>query len=185
MSDKEAVLAEIEHLFATRGSLHYGEGVSQLEHALQAADCAEREGAAPALIVAALLHDIGHLLDKQGEDAAERGIDTKHETIGGGWLRRYFGPEVTEPVRLHVDAKRYRCAVDVEYHDRLSEASKLSLALQGGPMSEAETAEFLEGPFAQDALRLRVWDEEAKIVGCKTPDFGHFRPLVSELLAER
>lgn len=185
MSGRDSILDEIEHLFATRGGLYYGEGVNQSEHALQAAELAEKEGAPPALIVAALLHDIGHLLDKHDEDAAERGIDTRHEAIGGGWLKRHFGPEVTEPVRLHVDAKRYRCAVDAAYHDRLSDASKLSLSLQGGPMSSDEADAFLEGPFAQDALRLRLWDEEAKVVGCKTPDFGHFRPLVSDVLAAR
>ncbi len=103
-------------MFATKGHAAYvGEPVSQLEHALQAAYHAEQRGADDALVVAALLHDIGHLLHKLPEDAADHGIDTRHEQIGQAWLKRYCGPEVTEPIRLHVPAKRYLCATDAEY----------------------------------------------------------------------
>ena len=112
----DAMIDRIERLFADRGAEEYhGEAVSQLEHALQAAAAGEREGAAPELIVAALLHDIGHLIHSHGEDAAERGIDDRHEELGQRFLQQHFGPAVTEPVRLHVAAKRYLCAVEPGY----------------------------------------------------------------------
>src|SRR5215472_16930409 len=104
---------EIFELFSTRGSAAYfGEPVSQREHALQAAHLAETEGAVDSLVVAALLHDIGHLLHDLPEDIADQGADAHHEDVGHDWLARYFGPEITEPVRLHVEAKRYLCQVD-------------------------------------------------------------------------
>ncbi|HQR90823.1 MAG: metal-dependent phosphohydrolase [Caulobacter sp. 12-67-6] len=158
----DAFVAELVDLFARLGDLRYGEDVSQLEHALQTAHHARVDDAPPALIVAALLHDIGHLMQKTGENAADLGIDTRHEHIGGGYLARAFGPDVTEPIRLHVAAKRYRVAVDPAYFERLSAASLQSLALQGGPMSPDEITAFLAEPAAQDALRLRGYDEAGK-----------------------
>ena len=137
------IVEEILELFAARGAAAYhGEAVSQEEHALQAAELAEREGAPDALVVAALLHDVGHLLDGQDEDLAVRGVDGRHEEEGCAWLSRHFGPEVTEPIRLHVAAKRYLCAVDPSYLAGLSPASRLSLKLQGGPMNPDEVAAF-------------------------------------------
>ena len=103
----ETFVDTILALFARRGGDHYGETVTQLDHALQTAHHARSEGQADALVAAALLHDIGHLLQKHGEDAADRGVDALHERIGAAWLAQGLGPEVTEPVRLHVDAKRY------------------------------------------------------------------------------
>ena len=120
--------------------------MSQAEHALQAAELAEREGAPDRLVVAALLHDVGHLLDGQDEDLADRGVDGRHEEAGCAWLARHFGPEVTEPIRLHVAAKRYLCAVDPSYLDGLSPASRLSLSVQGGPMGAEERAAVREQP---------------------------------------
>jgi len=118
------VVDEICDLFATKGHAAYvGEPVSQLEHALQAAHHAEQAGASDALVVAALLHDIGHLVHKLPEDAADHGIDTRHEQLGQAWLARSFGPAVTEPIRLHVPAKRYLCATDADYVAHLSAAS--------------------------------------------------------------
>ena len=176
------VIDWLELLYATRGTLTYGEGVSQREHALQAAHLAEQVGCGPSLIVAALLHDLGHLLDRRGEDAAARGIDTRHEAIAAGLLARLFGEAVAAPVRLHVDAKRYRCAIDPDYRARLSPASAQSLALQGGPMSPAEAATFEARPDADAALRLRGWDEAAKRTGVRTPAFAHFRPYLRAAL---
>lgn len=174
-----SALEEIRAAFAKRGGDTYGEGVSQLEHALQCAACAERDGASPSLITATLLHDIGHLLHDLPQDIADQGIDTQHESLGSAWLSRHFGPEVTEPVRLHVAAKRYLATVEKGYFDLLSPASIQSLKLQGGLMSPAETREYETERFAQDAIKLRRWDDEGKIVGMKTPDLAHFETFVS------
>ena len=127
------IVQTIMNLFDRRGATAYhGESVSQAEHALQAAYLAEQSQAPDALVVAALLHDVGHLLDGQDEDLAGRGFDGRHEEAGCAWLATNFGPEVTEPIRLHVAAKRYLCAVSSSYLDGLSPASRLSLSLQGG-----------------------------------------------------
>ena len=131
MSEADSVIAEIRGLFSRRGGDQYGEGVTQREHALQAAAAAEGDGAPDAQIAAALLHDIGHLMHDLPDDIADRGIDTKHESLASAWLSQHFGPEVSEPVRLHVAAKRYLCRTEPDYWSRLSAASKQSLALQG------------------------------------------------------
>uniref|UniRef100_A0A7C2P853 HD domain-containing protein n=1 Tax=Schlesneria paludicola TaxID=360056 RepID=A0A7C2P853_9PLAN len=167
--------ANVLELFRQRGgSLYGGEAVTEQEHALQAAWLAEQAGAPPALIVAALLHDIGHLLHNLPEDAPDHGIDDRHEHSGASWLRRYFGPEVAEPVRLHVAAKRYLCAVEPRYLQQLSAPSQLSLRLQGGAMSPEEVHDFERHPHAQAAVRLRHWDDAAKIAGLETPLLEHF-----------
>ncbi len=170
------IVEEILDLFAKKGAAAYhGEDVSQEEHALQAAALAEREGSPDALVVAALLHDVGHLLDGQDEDLAVRGVDGRHEEAGGSWLSRHFGPEVTEPIRLHVAAKRYLCAVDPSYLGGLSPASRLSLKVQGGPMSTVEIAEFEGNAYYRDAVRLRHWDDTAKVPGLPVPGPSHYR----------
>lgn len=168
------VTAEVAALFAAGGNGHYGEGVSQRDHALQCAALAARDGARPELIVAALLHDIGHLLQRHGEDAARRGIDDRHEAIGAGWLGYRFGREVVEPVRLHVAAKRFLCATEAGYHGRLSEASVRSLALQGGPMDAAEVATFAGGAWCAGAVALRRWDEAGKVENLDVPPLEHW-----------
>jgi phosphonate degradation associated HDIG domain protein len=177
-----SVIAEIRAAFAKRGHEGYGEGVSQLDHALQCGAFAERDGASPALIAAAFLHDIGHMLHDLPEDVAVSGIDTQHESLGSAWLSRHFGPAVTEPVRLHVAAKRYLAAVEPGYFDKLTEASKLSLKLQGGPMSPAEAKAFEAERFFADAVKVRRWDEEGKIVGHKSPPVEHFESYVARSL---
>ena len=183
MKREDAAIAAIDAAFRRRGRDPYGEGVSQQEHALQAAWQAEREGASPALIVAALLHDIGHLLHDLPEDIADQDVDTEHESLGSAWLSQYFGPEVSEPVRLHVAAKRYLCAAEPGYLDQLSAASQQSLALQGGPLDAAAAAAFRAAPGAEAAIRLRRWDDEAKIVGLATPDLAHFCSYVAATIA--
>ncbi len=177
-----SVADEVVSIFAKRGeSAYYGEDVSQLEHALQAALCAQTQGASKALIVAALVHDIGHLLDDGPEDIADQGIDSKHEEVGRRWLEGRFGKEVSEPVALHVPAKRYLCATNANYLAKLSQASIQSLALQGGPMSLEEVREFEANPFHKEAVLLRGWDDEAKIPKMPTPRIQDYRPLIDEV----
>lgn len=178
-----AVLDEIERLFAGAGSSMYaGEPITQTEHGLQAAWAAEQEQAGDALIVAALLHDVGHLLHDLGEDCADEGVDDQHEALGAEWLARHFGPEVVEPVRLHVPAKRYLCAIDPIYREKLSPASVLSLQLQGGPFSPDEVEAFRRNPHFKAALRLRGWDEVAKVPGLQTPPLEHFLESAARVL---
>jgi len=177
---------EIFALFDGHGkAAYFGEQVSQEEHALQAAHFAAQEGAPESLVLAALLHDIGHLIDAR-EDAADRGIDARHEDAGGAWLARHYPLSVTEPVRLHVAAKRYLCSVDPEYLRGLSRASVKSLQLQGGPFSPEEARAFQRLPFGDDAVRLRHWDDRGKIVGLPVPDLAAYREaLVRQLKRER
>lgn len=171
-------LTAIHAAFERRGKEGYGEGVSQLDHALQCGAFAERDGASDALVAASFLHDIGHLLHELPDDVAEQGIDTQHESTGSAWLSQHFGPEVTEPVRMHVAAKRYLASTEAGYFEQLSEASKLSLKLQGGPMSPAEAKAFEAERFFVDAVRLRRWDEEGKIVGYQGPAATHFDRVI-------
>lgn len=179
------IIDSICQLFRRRGSSMYaGEPVTQTEHALQTALQAEQQGASAALIAAALLHDVGHLLHDLGEDCAVAGIDDRHEQAGADWLSRFFPHDVVEPIRLHVPAKRYLCAVDEKYRSQLSEASALSLQLQGGPFSPEEVAAFRETPHFEAALTLRGWDESAKIAGLATPDVNHFRPYLKAALGD-
>ncbi|HBH51292.1 MAG TPA: metal-dependent phosphohydrolase [Planctomycetaceae bacterium] len=166
---------EILELFRRRGDSQYGsEPVSQREHALQAAWFAEESGAASSLVAAALLHDVGHLLHDLPHDAPEQGIDDHHETLAARWLRRRFPEVVCQAVQWHVAAKRYLCAVEPAYFGQLSPASILSLGLQGGPMTDPERAAFESLPGASDAVRLRRWDDAAKIPGLHTPPVEHF-----------
>ncbi len=163
------------------GSAYSGERVSQLEHALQCALFAQESGATPALIAASLLHDVGHVLLGGEREAMAAGIDQQHEASGADYLAQYFGPAVSEPVRLHVAAKRYLCHADPSYFARLSPVSVRSLELQGGPMGKEEAAAFAAEPFAQDAVRLRQWDEQGKVLDLPTPDLAHFRALLAGL----
>lgn len=177
------IVDEVMQLFATKGHEAYvGEPVSQLEHGLQAAYFAERDGASDELVVAALLHDIGHLIHKLPEDAADHGIDTRHEYLGGAWLKRYCGADVTEPIKLHVPAKRYLCATDAAYQAQLSPASIQSLELQGGPFSAAEVQEFERNPHFRAAVALRRWDDLAKIPNLEVPPLESYRSRLERVL---
>ena len=170
------VIERIERLFAERGSDEYhGEAVTQLEHALQCATHAEATGAPAEVIVAALLHDIGHLLHGHGEDYLAHNINDRHEDLGTRFLARAFGDAVVAPVRLHVPAKRYLCAARPGYFDTLSPASVRSLELQGGPMSAAEMIAFETAPHFRTATAVREYDDAAKVPRLATPPFAHFR----------
>jgi len=179
------VIDEILEIFDRRGDeAYFGEPVSQKEHALQAAHQAEQEGAPPALVAAALLHDIGHLIHGQPEDVADRGLDARHEDAGEAWLARHFAPEVTEPVKLHVAAKRYLCRIDADYRAQLSPASEQSLLLQGGPFSDDEARAFETCRYFREAVRLRLWDDRAKAPDWPVPGLDHYRPTLESALRE-
>jgi phosphonate degradation associated HDIG domain protein len=173
--DSHPTTVAIVELFHQHGGSRYGgEAVSQVQHALQAAMFAEQAGASATLISAALLHDIGHLLHHLPEDAPTQGIDDRHEDLGSRWLEQHFGPDVYEPVNLHVAAKRYLCTVDPTYAQLLSGPSAHSLMLQGGPMNSNELMAFELHPHYLDAVKLRKWDDAAKIANLDTPPIEHF-----------
>ena len=166
---------ELLEIFVGRATRRYGlSEVNQLQHALQCAAHAEADGAPPATVLAALLHDVGHMIHTLGENPAGRGIDDVHEQLGADWLAERFGPEVTEPVRLHVAAKRYLCTVESDYFGKLAPDSVRSLELQGGLMSAGEVEAFRANPLHGEAVRLRRFDEAAKDPRAATPAFDHY-----------
>ena len=168
-----------------RGQSFYDEVVTQLEHALQCAALARQNDASPTLITSALLHDLGHfILDEHNADTAFLAMDLNHEEIGAEYLAPFFPEIVTTPIRLHVPAKRYLCATDAAYHDGLSEASKKSLIVQGGVMSDEERETFEQIPHFQDALTLRQWDDLAKVKGLETATLETYRDTVQQCLSD-
>ncbi|MEM1254725.1 MAG: phosphonate degradation HD-domain oxygenase [Cyanobacteria bacterium P01_H01_bin.21] len=172
-------LDQILNLYRHRGQAQYGgEAVSQLEHALQCTTLAENNGESPELISACLLHDLGHLVHHLGDDPAVRGIDDRHEYRAVPVLETLFPDTVTTPIRLHVAAKRYLCAIDTSYWASLSPASKRSLELQGGIFSKAMADAFIAQPNAENAVKLRRWDDLAKVECLTTPDLNHFQPIL-------
>lgn len=176
-------LNDIRSLFEQYGGLAYsGEPVTQLEHALQSGALAEEAGATDELVAAAFLHDLGHLLNLQGETPTERGIDDLHQYFALPFLRPLLSDAVLEPIRLHVDAKRCLCAIDATYFGQLSADSVRSLELQGGIFSEEEAGTFLQRPYAEDALRLRKWDDRAKVQNHPTPNLDHYLGLVGRVM---
>jgi phosphonate degradation associated HDIG domain protein len=169
----------IVEILAVRGQQQYdGESVSQPEHALQCAALAQADNASQELITACLLHDLGHLIDIGSDIETHSQLDRRHEYRGATLLQTLFSPAVTEPIRLHVGAKQYLCAVDPDYWKVLSPASQHSLKQQGGIFSAEATQQFIAQPFAQDAIKLRVWDDLAKVVGAQTPDFEDLITIV-------
>jgi phosphonate degradation associated HDIG domain protein len=164
---------EIVSLYERKGSAWYGgEQVSQLDHALQCAGLAEREGASAELVVASFLHDIGHLLAPHTEI---------HQYLALPFLRPAFSNAVLEPIRLHVDAKRYLCFAEKGYWDDLSAASKLSLEMQGGAFDARHASEFVKRPFARDAVKLRLWDDLAKVPGASAPALADIAKLLADV----
>jgi phosphonate degradation associated HDIG domain protein len=176
--DRKAVVEELAALYARFGGETYGEGVTQLEHGLQAAAVAASEGAEGALVAAALLHDVGHLLGMTDDAFGYH----KHDQLGADYLARHFGPAVTEPVRLHVAAKRYLCATVPGYAEKLSAASTYTLSKQGGPMTPDQVRAFASHPQLAAAVRLREWDDLGKVEGLEVQDFAHYRPLLESLV---
>lgn len=173
----------IEALFNASGDIQYsGEGVSQLEHALQTAMLALEADASTELVTAALLHDIGHLLNKKGETPSAHGIDDQHQFFAAHFLKEFFPASVCLPIRLHVDAKRALCALDHHYYEKLSEDSKRSLILQGGIFNESELDTFINTPYSKDAIELRRWDDLAKTPGKKTLPLHYFLDRASTII---
>ncbi|MCI2419972.1 HD domain-containing protein [Saccharopolyspora sp. K220] len=173
----------LAELFDGAGGKEYlGERVTTATHMLQAGARAEAAGAPDHLVAAALLHDIGHFPGLVSDTDPTADTDDHHDDHGADWLARWFEESVSEPVRMHVAAKRYLCAVEPGYFDKLSETSVHTLRLQGGPMSEQEVRDFEASPHARAAVELRRWDEAAKDPHAPTPDFEHFRPLLESLV---
>ncbi len=178
------VVEEISDLFEKGGAdAYFGEDVTQLQHALQSAHCATQAHADDELVVAALLHDIGHLLG--GDFHAEIGV-IDHDRSCVEWLKgRGFSDRLIALVSGHVNAKRYLVAARAGYADRLSEASKKTLVLQGGPMSPEEARAFEAGPYFKDLLRLRSWDEQAKDPDAAVPGLDRYLGLVEISAGQR
>lgn len=175
------IIDEIFSLFAQYGDRGYGEDVNQREHALQAAHFAREAGEPDTMIAAALLHDVGQFLNEAGDAAEREGRDARHEMGGATLLERHFPPAVVLPVRLHVAAKRYLCAIDPAYHDGLSAASRLSLKLQGGPFTADEAADFARLPQAEEAVRLRRYDDLGKRRDLPVPGLEDYRALLESV----
>ena len=175
-----STLDDIVSFYERFGHNTYDEAVTQVTHGVQCAQCAVRDGAPVHLVLAALLHDIGHLLEIEQRQSGVpvRDIDMRHQDKGADALASLFGPKVTAPVRMHVDAKRYLCALDEEYENGLSPASIASLELQGGPMTTEESAMFRAQPGWEDAVRLRRWDDEGKDHAQPSATVGDFRRLL-------
>jgi len=181
-----SVVDQVFSLFLERGQgAYFGEAVTETDHALQAAHLAEKSGANSELVAAALLHDVGHLLHGLGEDLAEQGRDGRHEEGGAAWLARHFAPAVVDPVRLHVAAKRYLCAVEPGYLAELSPASRLSLGLQGGPFNVDEVRSFEREPWFRSAVAVRRWDDAAKVPDLSVPALEHYRGHLESVLLGR
>ena len=176
------IVDEIVDLFERYGQGRYGEGLSLGDHMLQSARWAELLGASAPVVVAALLHDIGYFLHPGAETSLDEGRDFEHEALGAAWLSRAFGEDVTAPVALHVQAKRYLCAVKPGYFDDLSAASKLSLSLQGGVMSDGETKAFEAGPAFETAILLRLCDDRGKDPAMGVRTIESYRELMTECL---
>ncbi len=172
--------ANLLNLLATDGLQEYsGEPVSQLEHALQCANQAQLAGADRETIIAALFHDIGHLCaDENTKQMDGYGIES-HEQIGAQYLRKQgFSNKICQLVLGHVEAKRYLIAKHTDYYEQLSEASKQTLARQGGQMSPLEVLIFEKDPLFKEKIQMRLWDEQAKIKDLAVPNLDTYRSLI-------
>ena len=175
---------EVLALYERYGERRYDEALSQLAHAEQTAALARAAGAADEVVVAALLHDVGHLLEMEEADGPrDRSVDHRHESVGAAWLASLYGPGVTAPIALHVRAKRYLCAVEPEYHDGLSAGSVASLERQGGPLTLDEVVAFEANPGWEGAVALRRWDDEAKVLALEVAAIETYRALLEQIVS--
>ncbi len=165
-------------LLAATAHESYGERVTMLDHALQAAAGAAADDAGDEMVLACLLHDLGHILGRAGE----WGLPS-HAEVAARVLQPLLHPAIVEPIRGHVTAKRYRVAVEPAYHDRLSGASQMSLAEQGGPLCADDAETFAAGAFAAEAMRLRAYDDGGKVDGLAIPPLETYRGLITAALA--
>jgi phosphonate degradation associated HDIG domain protein len=180
---QDTIVPFLADIFARRGHEEYlGEKVTMSAHMLQGAHFAAAEGQRQEIIVAALLHDIGHFTSEFGSFTMKDTEDRLHEEAGATVLAGFFPGVVTDCVRHHVAAKRYLCAVDPAYFDDLSDASVHSLSLQGGPMREAEVAEFEKLENARDIVQVRLYDDRGKVQGLEVPGFDHYRSMVQRVV---
>lgn len=179
---KPCSLDDVLATYREHGHRHYGEDVTELQHALQCATFAQQAGEPPVIVAAALLHDYGHLCHQLGEDIAEQGVDARHEHIGYHKLRGLFAGEIVDAARLHVAAKRYLCWKEPDYLAGLSQASLTSLHLQGGPMNDQEAQEFEREPHFELAVRVRRYDDMGKVPEMATPDLESFVPVLQRFL---
>ena len=183
MLTRDTIVDHLADIFARRGGEEYlGEPVTMAEHMLQGAHFAEAEGQSEEIIVATLLHDIGHFTSEFGTFSMEDTEDRHHEESGAKVLGAFFPTIVTDCVRYHVAAKRYLCATRPAYFDALSAASVHSLTLQGGPMTKTEVAEFEKNPNAKDIVQVRLYDDRGKVAGLSVPEFEHYRDLVQRVV---
>ena len=181
--NSDTIVDYIEDVFIRRGAESYlGEEVTMAQHMLQTAQCAEQAGVDNSQIVAALLHDIGHYKNEISETSLAKGVDNFHEEAGANFLEDYFPLSVVEPIRQHVAAKRYLCAVKSDYLERLSSASVHTLNLQGGPMNAEEVEEFEKNDYLEQCIQLRYCDEDGKDPERKHPPFSYYRPLIESLV---
>lgn len=176
------IIAFIKQQFVENGHVAYGEHISMGEHMLQSAYYAEQKNSCAAVITAALLHDFGHLILELPEDITAKGIDGYHEDIGAKFLAPYFPQQIIDGIALHVQAKRYLCAIKPSYHDQLSQASKDTLAVQGGPMNALQVADFEMQPFYKDALQVRLFDDLGKHIELDHPDLDHYLRIAAQLV---
>ena len=173
---------EVKGLFDSAKAEEYlGEDITLVEHMIQCAELAKRENAPSWLVVAALLHDIGHILVPDAKTAQDSGVDLHHDEVGAEWIALRFPANVVAAVKLHVDAKKYLVETDIEYLDKLSAASKITLEIQGGGFTQEQSAEFITRPFAHEAVQLRHWDDAGKVRGAVMSSLEDFEAEINEV----
>lgn len=177
---------QIKTVFTLKGNDNYGvEQVTQLQHACQCGSLALEAGMDDDIVISAFLHDIGHLLNEENfPSSLQANLDDHHEERGYNYLKQYFGAKITDPIRLHVAAKRYLCTIDSDYAKNLSPTSYQSFIDQGGIMSQQERTDFEKEPFFKEAVLVREWDDKAKVEGIEPFGVEFFLEKINQLLLE-